>query len=170
MSLFPFLQSLADRFKAPALPVPQWLVDEGQQRVVLFLNHVLMQEKAAQERLVRQKGRVVHVQYGLFAIYLIVTPAGLIERAGPDSKADLVLTMPADAPLQMARAALGGGRPSVKIEGDVQLAAEVGWLAENVRWDVEEDLSRLVGDASAHTLVQGARKVVEMLRGLVKKP
>jgi ubiquinone biosynthesis protein UbiJ len=27
----------------------------------------------------------------------------------------------------------------------VQLAA--GWLAENLRWDVEEDLSRLIGDA-----------------------
>ena len=33
-----------------------WVVDEGQQRLVLFLNHVLMQEKQAQDRLLRQKG------------------------------------------------------------------------------------------------------------------
>jgi ubiquinone biosynthesis protein UbiJ len=38
----------------------------------------------------------------------------------------------------------------VRIEGDVQLAAEVNWLVDHVRWDMEEDLSRLMGDAPAH--------------------
>lgn len=38
-------------------------------------------------------------------------------------------------------------KPAVSIEGDVQLAAEVAWLVDNLRWDVEEDLSRLIGDA-----------------------
>ena len=163
----PFLQSLADRFKTPP-PLPQWLVDEGQARVVLFLNHVIGQEKTACERLQRKKGSVVHVKWGLFAMYLAVTPAGLLERVGEDTSPDLVLTMPLDAPLQMARAAFDGKPPAVKIEGDVQLAAEVGWLAENLRWDVEEDLSRVIGDAPAHTLVQTVRRVVTSLRELVK--
>ena len=37
-SPFSFLESIATRFQPPA-----WVVDEGQQRLVLFLNHVLMQ-------------------------------------------------------------------------------------------------------------------------------
>ncbi|OZA95048.1 MAG: hypothetical protein B7X59_12615 [Polaromonas sp. 39-63-203] len=133
---FSFLESLANRFQPPS-----WVVDEGQQRLVLFLNHVLMQEKAAQDRLARQKGRVVHLRVGLFAIDLLVTPAGLLDRAPPGAKA-----------------------PAVTIEGDVQLAAEVGWLADNLRWDVEEDLSRVIGDAPAHALADAARRLVGGLR------
>src|SRR6476620_7821448 len=73
-SPFSFLESLASRFQPPA-----WAVDEGQHRLVLFLNHVLMQEKQAQERLVRQKGRVVHLQWGVFSLDLLITPAGLVD-------------------------------------------------------------------------------------------
>ena len=158
-SPFSFLQSIASRFQPPA-----WVVDETQQRLVLFLNHVLMQEKTAQDRLLRQKGRVAHVQWGLFAIDLIVTPPGLIDRAPAHAKPDLVLTVSTESPLTMVQAALAGKRPAVKIEGDVQLAAELGWLAENLRWDAEEDLSRLIGDAPAHTLASVGRRVAAALK------
>jgi ubiquinone biosynthesis protein UbiJ len=144
---FPSLESIAGRFQPPA-----WVVDEGQQRLVLFLNHVLMQEKQAQDRLLRQKGRVVHVQWGLFVLYLVVTPAGLVDRAPAASKPDLLLSVATASPLVIMESALAGKPPPVKIDGDVQLAAELGWLAENLRWDAEEDLSRLIGDAPAHAL------------------
>ncbi|MFZ2296339.1 MAG: hypothetical protein WAW46_15040 [Polaromonas sp.] len=153
-SPFSFLESIATRFQPPA-----WVVDEGQQRLVLFLNHVLMQESQAQDRLLRQKGRVVHLKMGLFAIDLIVTPAGLADRAPAFSKPDLVLTVAAESPLLVVQSALAGKAPPVRIEGDVQLAAELGWLAENLRWDAEEDLSRLIGDAPAHALADVGRRV-----------
>ena len=156
---FSFLESIANRLQPPA-----WVVDEGQQRLVLFLNHVLMQEKAAQDRLLRQKGRVVHVRIGLFAIDLVVTPAGLVDRAAPGATADLQLTVPMDSPLVALQSMVAGKAPPVKIEGDVQLAAELGWLADNLRWDVEEDLSRLIGDAPAHTLAQAARRLLAGLK------
>jgi ubiquinone biosynthesis protein UbiJ len=57
----------------------------------------------------------------------------------------------------------------VRIEGDVQLAAEINWLIDHVRWDAEEDLARLVGDAAAHTLAQAARKALESLRSFVAR-
>ena len=75
-----------------------------------------------------------------------------------------MLTVSTESPLAMVQAALAGKRPAVKIEGDVQLAAELGWLAENLRWDVEEDLSRLIGDAPAHTLASVGRRVAAALK------
>ena len=51
---------------------PQWLVHEVQQRLVLFLNHVLMQEREAMDRLVRQKGRVARVQWRVYSLALVV--------------------------------------------------------------------------------------------------
>lgn len=163
-SPFSFLESIATRFQPPA-----WVVDEGQQRLVLFLNHVLLQEKQAQERLLRQKGRVVHLRWGLFAIDLIVTPAGLADRAPAFSTPDLVLSVAAESPLTVVQSVLAGKTPPVKIEGDVQLAADIGWLAENLRWDAEEDLSRLIGDGPAHALADAGRRLASGLRQFLTK-
>jgi ubiquinone biosynthesis protein UbiJ len=154
---------LAENLKAPA-----WLVEEGQHRLVLFLNHVLMQEPEAQARLVRQKGRVVRLQWRQFAMQLAATPAGLCELA-PDAQPDLLLTVTDTSPLDIARSALKGDRPAVRIEGDVQFAAEVNWLVDHVRWDAEEDLSRLIGDAPAHTLANIGRGAAQALRAFVGK-
>ena len=55
----------------------------------------------------------------------------------------------------------------VRIVGDVQLAAEINWLVDHVRWDVEDDLARVIGDVPAHTIATGARRVVDALRQFV---
>lgn len=158
-SPFSFLQSLATRFQPPA-----WAVDEGQQKLVLLLNHVLMQEKEAQNRLLRKKGSVVHVRWGVFALDLLITPAGLVDRAPAAARPDLLLAVAAESPGVVLQSVLAGKAPPVKIEGDVQLAAELGWLADNLRWDVEEDLSRLIGDVPAHTLASAVRQGLAGLR------
>ena len=163
-SPFSFLESLASRLQPPV-----WVVDEVQQRLVLFLNHVLMQEKQAQDRLQRQKGRVVQIKMGLFVIDLIVTPAGLVDRAPASSVPDLQLSVPIDSPKTIVQSVLAGTPPPVNIEGDVQLAAELGWLAENLRWDVEEDLSRLIGDAPAHAMASAARRLLSGLKQFLAK-
>ena len=163
-SPFSFLESLASRLQPPV-----WVVDEVQQRLVLFLNHVLMQEKQAQDRLQRQKGRVVQIKMGLFVIDLIVTPAGLVDRAPASSVPDLQLSVPIDSPKTIVPSVLAGTPPPVNIEGDVQLAAELGWLAENLRWDVEEDLSRLIGDAPAHAMASAARRLLSGLKQFLAK-
>ncbi|MDP3139302.1 MAG: hypothetical protein Q8N17_23575, partial [Burkholderiaceae bacterium] len=52
------LGQLGDKLQPPA-----WVVDEVQNRAVLLINHVLMQEPQAMERLARQTGRTVLVQW-----------------------------------------------------------------------------------------------------------
>ena len=115
-------------------------------------------------RLGRQKGRVVQMQWRSFVIELIATPAGLLDRAPPESKPDLVLVVTESSPLALAQASLRGDKPAVRIEGDVQLAAEVNWLVDHVRWDIEEDLSKVLGDAPAYALGQAARGMSQGLR------
>ncbi len=162
-SPFPFLDGLADRL-GQSLQPPDWMVDEVQRRLVLLVNHVLMQEPEAQARLARQQGRVVEARWRLFTIRLAATPAGLLDLAGPAAAPDLTLTVTDESPWSLAQAALRGDKPPVRIEGDVQFAAEVNWLVDNVRWDLEEDLSRLVGDAPAHTAMGALRAMGDALR------
>jgi ubiquinone biosynthesis protein UbiJ len=158
-SPFSFLDGLFERVAAGPQP-PQWLVHELQQRMVLFLNHVLMQEQEAMDRLVRQKGRIARVQWRAYSMALVITPAGLFNLAPEAAVPDLQLHITETSPFALAQTAL-------RIEGDVQLAAEINWLVDHVRWDVEEDLARVIGDAPAHTVAQVARRAAQALRQFV---
>jgi ubiquinone biosynthesis protein UbiJ len=42
----------------------------------------------------------------------------------------------------------------------MELAQEVSFLAKNLTWDAEEDLSKLVGDIAAHRIVSTARAFI----------
>lgn len=165
----PFLDELFDN-AARALNPPPWMVEELQRRLVLLVNHVLMQESEAQARLGRQAGKVLEAHWRAFSLRVAATRAGLFELvAAGDTPADLSLTLTEESPLQLARGALRGDKPPVHIAGDVQFAAEINWLVDNVRWDAEEDLARLVGDAPAHAMSDAARRMFAALREFVQK-
>jgi ubiquinone biosynthesis protein UbiJ len=163
---FSFLEGLLDA-AGKSLAPPPWAVHEAQHRLVLLLNHVLMQEPQAMDRLCRQQGRIVEARWRQFHIRLLATPAGLLDLASPAAAPDLTLTITEDSPFALAQAALRGEKPPVRIAGDVQFAAEVNWLVDHVRWDLEEDLARVVGDGPAHALAQGARGMADALRRFV---
>ena len=168
-SPFSLLEGFLQKLPLPKLQPPSWAVDEVQRRVVLLLNHVLMQEAEAMARLTRQKGQVMLVQWRAFSFKLVATPAGLLDLAEPAAAPDLVMTVTDESPLVLAQAVLRGDKPAVRIEGDVQLAAEVNWLTEHVRWDMEEDLARVMGDVPAHTLSQMAKAMSSGLHQFITK-
>jgi ubiquinone biosynthesis protein UbiJ len=168
-SPFSLLEGFLQKIPLFQLQPPAWAVSEAQHRIVLLLNHVLMQESEATARLARQNGQVMQIQWRGIPLKLVATPAGLLDLAAPGAQADLVLTVTEESPLALAQSVLQGHKPAVRIEGDVQLAAEVNWLTEHVRWDIEEDLARIMGDVPAHTLSQMAQSMVAGLRQFVVK-
>lgn len=161
---FPF-SFLEDFFKSIPVPTPPaWAIDETHRKCVLLLNHVLMQEPEAMQRLQRQTARVILTQWRSFTFKVRITPAGLLDLADEGAVADLTLVLSEESPFALAQALAQGNKPPVRIEGDVQLAADVNWMADNLRWDLEEDLSRVVGDAPAHMLMEAGRKIASALR------
>jgi len=146
------------------LQPPPWVVEEMQRRLVLLLNHVLQQEPEAQARLKRQTGRLVEAHWRHFSVRLVATPAGLLDLGPATQAPDLTLTLTENSPFSLAQAAVRGEKPPVRIAGDVQLAAEVQWLVDHVRWDIEEDLARVFGDAPAHAIGGVLRRMGEAVR------
>ncbi len=157
------LQQLASKLPAP----PAWLRAELHNRLVLLLNHVLQQEPQAMDRLRRQQGKRLQLSWGSIELVLQPTPAGLLALSEPGAPSDLQLRVAEASPLALAQQLLAGAKPPVEIQGDVQLAAEVAWLVDNLRWDVEEDLARLLGDPVAHQLAAAGRTLVQGLRGFL---
>ncbi|MFZ9423967.1 MAG: hypothetical protein EBV79_02200 [Betaproteobacteria bacterium] len=164
--VFPRLDEWAEQLLDRMRP-PLWLESEIKQRVLLFLNHVLMQESSALDRLRRQQGRQVQWRWRDLDLRVTITPAGLLERGDATATPDLVLILNETSPVEVARTVLQGQRPALRIEGDVQLAADINWLVDHVRWDPEEDLARLIGDVPAHRLASAGRLTAEALRDFV---
>ena len=49
----------------------------------------------------------------------------------------------------------------IKIDGDTHLATEFSKVLQQMRWDIEEDLSHLVGDIAANKVVAGSQKLAQ---------
>jgi ubiquinone biosynthesis protein UbiJ len=151
------------------LQPPVWLIQELQDKLVIVINHVLSQEPEAVERLRRQKGRCMEVSWRNHRFQCFITPAGLLERKDNHPSIDLRVHVNEESPLALLQGLRQGHKPAMRIEGDVMLAAELNWLVDHVRWDAEEDLSRLVGDALAHKLVGVAKQVFKALSEFTRK-
>lgn len=144
------------------------------ERLTLVLNHVLAGEAVATERLVPHATRTLAIHLDGWPALLPqvppltwrVTPAGLLEWGGLEPQEPAALQMHIDAanPALLFARALAGERPAVRIEGDAELAAAVGWLLENLRWDVAADLERVFGRAVAQQLHQIGRALAGGLR------
>ena len=122
-SPFSFVGEALEQFVTHSHP-PVWVMDETINRLVLFLNHVIVHEPEAQNRLMRQKGRCIQLQWQDKLIQLSPTPAGLLERVN-EQKFDLKLSLTDASPLAMASAILKGEKPGVHIEGELTMCAGI---------------------------------------------
>lgn len=148
-------------------------------RLALLLNHVLSSEPAAAQRLLPHAGKCIRLQLRDVPALVswlpsqwtvAITPAGLLEWQ-PDATdhADLVATLDASNPAQTLGGVLSGQRPRVEVAGDAALAADVSWLIEHLRWDVQDDLARLLGDGPAAQLARIGSSVAAGLREALRQ-
>ena len=156
------------------------------QRLTLLINHVLASEPVAAQRLRGHTSRCILLQFEgwpsllppLPLMAFRITPAALLEWCGAEAPADADLRVTVDAsnPALAFVQALGGKRPRVDVAGDAAFAADVNWLFDNLRWDVQDDLSRIVGAAPARELARlaaalaaGMRAAAGTLSGLARR-
>ena len=128
---------------------------------VQFFNRVLSDYPAARHRLRAHDGKVVAAQVGPAAMRMRVTADGEMELVGnagtPTPDADVSLTVPLSLLPRLVNkdeSALA----QIVFTGDAELAATLSDIARNVEWDVEADLSRVVGDVAAHRMVGTAQR------------
>jgi len=119
------------------------------------LNRLLSAEPWARLRLAPFAGETVELRAPLLpTLRLRILAGGTVEPGGAEP--GLVMTLQPGLLAALARGEEHAMR-SVDVQGDAKLAAEVLVLARHLRWDAEEDLSRLVGDVAAHRLADAGR-------------
>ena len=153
------------------------------ERLTLLVNHLLGAEPAAVQRLLAHQGKRLQVELSDWPALLPappvaafrVTPAGLIEWCGeeahaPSAPAELQLRIAAPNPALLMLRLAAGERPEVLIQGEAQFAADVNWLAENLRWDLEGDLARVVGPLPARQMASLGAALAAGLRRWAPPP
>jgi ubiquinone biosynthesis protein UbiJ len=124
---------------------------------VAALNHLLAAEPWARERLAPFAGETIELASPPFpAVRLTIAPDGLVSPAAADAEPSLRVLLKPQAAAALARGEEHFLR-AVDVSGNARLADAVMALARHLRWDFEEDLSRLVGDVAAHRLAGAAR-------------
>ncbi|HEY2629813.1 MAG TPA: SCP2 sterol-binding domain-containing protein [Usitatibacter sp.] len=122
------------------------------------INHVLRSAPLAMERLASHAGRTARFNVGPVSMSFTVQSNGEVAAAAADAARDLDVTIPPLALPKLAARDEDAWR-GVRIEGDAGFAQDVSFIARNLAWDVEEDLSRVVGDIAAHRIVSTARSL-----------
>ena len=125
--------------------------------LVAFLNHLLEPAPWARERLAPFAGRTWRVTLApLSDLTFVVATSGTLEASDATPEPDLVVALTPAALPALARRDESVLR-EMTFSGDAELAAALQFLARHLEWDVEEDLSRVVGDVAAHRIAGGAR-------------
>lgn len=129
--------------------------------VVAPVNHVLRGESWALKRLAPFAGRTARVEILPFAAAFTVRDSGEIGAATSIAETDLRIRL---TPAAAARILAGddAAYDEVSVEGDSEFAQAIRFVMRNARWDVEEDLSRVLGDALAHRVVGAGRAVLQL--------
>jgi ubiquinone biosynthesis accessory factor UbiJ len=135
------------------LPDPRQLPAEAALRA---LNHLLRGQPWLRERLLPYAGRSGLVEVLPIALRLRVAPDGSLVAHRDETPPDAEIRL---SPVALVRLLAGDerARGEVKLTGDAGLAGALAGVLQELRWDAEEDLSRLVGDIAARRIVQAAR-------------
>ncbi|CAG9248945.1 ubiquinone biosynthesis protein UbiJ [Paraburkholderia unamae] len=123
------------------------------------VNHLLARESWARERLAPYAGKTARLSCPPVVLTLLVQPDGYL-GAVEDHDAgavDVTLSLPAGALSSFLQGGQAAVMKHVKIEGDAEFAQVIGKLAEHLRWEPEEDLAKLIGDAPASRIASLAR-------------
>ncbi|TXL65529.1 ubiquinone biosynthesis accessory factor UbiJ [Zeimonas arvi] len=157
------------------LGLPGRLARQGTAVLVAALDHLLEQNDWARARLSMHVGRRVLIGVDAPALPGLPPPAILVSIVeggriapavgeGPEAAVAMTLRPSIDAAFDLAR---GGPRElsrHLRLEGDVMLAAALGELAQHLRWDMAEDLSRFTGDVAAQRIAGAVDAAAGALR------
>ena len=117
------------------------------------LNHLLRGNSWALGRLIPCAGKTAKFDCGPVGVVLTVLDSGQVTAAALAAAPDTTIRLTPGLMLRvLARDETVWNE--IEIQGDTEFATVINHIFRNLRWDIEEDLSRVFGDIIAHRMVQ----------------
>jgi len=120
------------------------------------INHLLRDADWARTRLQAFVGCTVRFEIPPVSAAFTVGADGCLLPLRPETEPATVVRFNPGALFRLFWLHDEAARQDARVEGDTAFASALTGVLSGLRWDPEEDLSRLVGDVAAHRLKQGA--------------
>ncbi len=123
------------------------------------VNHVMRQEGWPLDHLKPLAGRSARFSLMPFDLTLTIAETGELAAAAADAVPDATFALTPPLALRIV-AGDEEAYGEVRVEGDTDLAEALLFVAKHLRWDAEEDLSRVLGDVAARRVARTGRDLL----------
>ena len=125
--------------------------------ITKFLQHITNQNNWSRPYLTPFSGKTVQFDFVLLKANLLILEDGSLSLGGETAQADATVHIPPSLALRLL-AKDEAAKMFIKIDGDTRLATEFSKVLQNMRWDIEEDLSHVTGDIAAFKIGELSKK------------
>lgn len=127
--------------------------------VLRALNHLIEQERWAHELLLPRDGQSISVALPIGDFQITLQDGMFVNASDSTNPSSVSLVITQEAIWTFLKEGKSGAMKFVKISGDIDFAADLNRLAADLKWEVEEDLSRFLGDAPARRVILESKKM-----------
>jgi ubiquinone biosynthesis accessory factor UbiJ len=131
------------------------------------LQHITNQNNWARPHLQAYAGKVIQFDFKVIQANLLILEDGSLCSAGETAVADASVHIPPSLAMRLM-AKDESAKMYIKVDGDLHLASEVSKVLQLMRWDVEEDLSKVVGDVAAYKISNISQQSFTEIKNLSK--
>ena len=122
-----------------------------------IIQHLLAQNEWSAPMLQPFASQSVQLNFVLLKTSLVILENGSLAIAGETNAPDATITIPPSLLLRLM-AKDESAKLQIKVDGDTHLATALAKVLSHLRWDYEDDLSKLTGDVSAHKIGEFTRQ------------
>ncbi len=123
-----------------------------------FFQTIFSQNKWAYVHLAPHCGKNILLTVSSLEIRLTILEDGSLASGGETAEPDATISIPLNTTFKLL-AKDPSASSEIQLSGDTQLASDLGKVLSNLNWDIEEDLSKVIGDVPANMIVEFGRKV-----------
>jgi len=128
-----------------------------------FLQHITHQNNWSRKHLLAFAGKVVQFNIALIKTKLLILEDGSLGVAPNHAEVDASVYIPPSLALRLM-AKDEAAKMLIAIDGDTHLATELGKVFQHMRWDIEEDLSKVIGDIPANKIGSASKKTIAAVK------
>jgi ubiquinone biosynthesis protein UbiJ len=124
-----------------------------------LIQHLISQNSWAKDTLQPFSGQSIQLDAGIFSSTLVVLEDGFLGIAGETNIPEAAISMSPSTLLRLM-AKDEGAKTHIAISGDTHLATSIAQVFSQLKWDIEDDVSRIIGDIPAHLLTAFAQNTL----------
>lgn len=128
-----------------------------------FLQHITSQNNWSRNHLTPFAGKVLQFNIIPIRAKFIILEDGSLGVPPDHAIADAIIRIPPSLVIRLM-ANDDSAKMQIKIDGDTHLASEVSKVLQHMRWDIEDDLSKVIGDIPANKVIAVAKESTHVLK------